>query len=64
MFNLRSIFAAGLMLGVVANEKQSAMHAGMQRLYAAVQHLREAGQFADVLHSEPGFPEGLRCSTG
>src|SRR5579862_5465775 len=36
------------------------MHAGMQRFYAPVQHLREAGQVADVLHFETGFPKGLR----
>ncbi len=39
----------GLVLGVAANVKQPAMHLGMQGLHAPVQHLREAGQFADVL---------------
>ena len=55
---------SSLMLGVAADEEQSAMYAGMQRLYAPVQHLREAGQVADVFHRETGFAQSFRGSAG
>ena len=41
-----------LMLAVVANRQQSAMHVGVQRLDAAVHHLRKAGEVGHVEHRE------------
>ena len=40
------------------------MHAGVQRLDAAVEHLGEAGDFAHVLHGEPGLPQRARRPSG
>ena len=38
----------GFVFGVAANVEQAAVDAGMQRLDAAVEHLRKAGEVADV----------------
>ena len=45
----------GLMLGVAANVEQPAVNLGVQGLDAAVEHLRKAGEFADVFNGEAGL---------
>jgi hypothetical protein len=47
----------GFVLGVAANVEQAAMDAGMQGLHAAVEHLRKAGQVADVLDRQAGLAQ-------
>ena len=53
-----------LMLLVAANVKQAAMNLGVQRLDAAVEHLRKAGQIADVLYDQAGLAQRARRSAG
>ncbi len=47
----------GGVLGVGTNVEDAAVDLGMQRLDAAVEHLREAGEVGDVAHREAGFAE-------
>ena len=52
----------GLVLLVAANVKQSAVDLGMEGLDAAVEHLRKAGEIADVLDGEAALRAELaRC---
>ena len=43
----------GFVLGVAADVEQAAVDLGMEGLDAAVEHLRKAGEFADVLDGRP-----------
>ena len=54
----------GFVLGIAADVEQTAMHAGMQRLDAAIEHLRKAGEFADVLDCEAGFAQRAGRAAG
>ena len=45
----------GLVLGVVADREQAAMHRRMQRLHPAVHHLGETGQVGDLRHRQAGI---------
>ncbi len=54
----------GLVLGMRADGEQAAMHLGMQRLDAAVHHLREAGQLRHVLDLEAGRGNRLGGASG
>ena len=54
----------GHMLLVPADVQNAAVHLGMQRLYAAVQHLRKSGQIADVAHTESGLAQRARRPAG
>ena len=57
-------FHRALVRGVATNVEQAAVDKGMQRLHAAVEHLRKAGVIADVLDRQPGLPEGLGGAAG
>jgi hypothetical protein len=50
--------------GVAANVKQATMDARMQRLHAAVEHLWESGELADVLDCKPGRAQRIGCAAG
>jgi|GEM_PF-6315782 len=52
------------MLGVVAHREQAAVDHRVQRLDAAVHHLREAGKVADVLHGQAGVAQRLGGAAG
>ncbi len=52
------------MLGIAADIEQAAVDLGMQGFDAAIQHFREAGQVADVLHAEAGVAQGARGAAG
>ena len=54
----------GLMLLVAANVEQPAVNLGVQGLHAAIEHLRKAGQLADVLHGQAGLAQCTRRSAG
>ena len=47
----------GHVLGHVATGQEAAVHLGVQRLHAPVEHLREAGDLRDVHHRDPGLPQ-------
>ena len=51
---------SGFMFGIAADVEQSPMDSGMQRLYAAIEHFREAGEVADVFDGETGFAQRAR----
>ena len=53
----------GLVLGVLPDREEAAMHLGMERLEPAVHHLGKARQLRDVDHLKPGFVERLRGAT-
>ena len=55
---------ASPMRRLVAQREQPAVDARMQRLHAAVHHLRHAGDAADVGHGEAGLDERLRRAAG
>ena len=55
--------ARGVLL-VVADREQPAVHLRMQRLHAAVHHLREAGDLRHVGHLEPGVGQRLAGAAG
>ena len=44
-------------LFIVANMQDAAMHLGMKRLHAPVEHLGKAGQIADVAHRQASLEE-------
>ena len=50
--------------GIVADVEDAAVHMGMKRLDAAVEHLGEAGQVGDVADGEAGVAEGLGGASG
>src|SRR3546814_13591070 len=50
--------------GIVAHAEQPAMHLGVERLDAAVHHLRKAGEIGNVAHREPGVAQRLRGPPG
>jgi len=52
------------MLGIGADRQQAAMDLGMERLDAAVHHLRKAGQLGHVAHGEAGSRELLSGAAG
>ena len=52
----------GLVLGVAANVEKPAVYPRVQRLHAAVQHLRKAGQIADVFDGQPRLAQRPRGS--
>ena len=54
----------GHMLLVPADVQNAAVHLGMQRLHAPVQHLRKAGQVADVAHTESRLAQRARRPAG
>jgi hypothetical protein len=37
---------------------------GVQRLHAAIQHLREAGEIGNIAYHKPGIPQGPRRTAG
>ena len=49
----------GFVLRVAANVEQASMHARVQRLHSAIEHLRKTGQFADVLDRQTGLAQRL-----
>ena len=51
-------------LRIVADVQNAAMHLGMQRLHAAVEHLGKAGQLGDVFHRDAGVAQQLRGASG
>ena len=51
-------------LFVAANGQQAAVHLRMQRLHAAVEHLRKSGELGDVLHGQSLGAQGRRRATG
>ena len=55
---------SGFVLGVAANVEQAAVNPGVQRFDAAVEHLGEAGEFADVLDGEAGLAQGRGGAAG
>jgi hypothetical protein len=54
----------GHVLRVVANMQDAAMHLRVQRLYTPVEHLREAGQVADIAHFETSLTQLARGPSG
>ena len=48
--------------GILAPVKDSAVHLGMQRLHAAVEHFGEAGNLGNVPDRDPGVAQQLRRS--
>ncbi len=52
----------GLVLGIAANVKQATVDPRVQCLYAAVKHLRKAGEIADVFHGQAGLAESASCT--
>ena len=52
------------MLLVTANIEQAAVDLGVQGLDAAVEHLRKAGQVADVSDHQAGLAQSTRRSAG
>ena len=54
----------GAVVGVVAKREQPAVDARVQRLHAAVHHLRHAGQRGDVDDRKPGVGERPRGAAG
>ena len=55
---------SGFVFVVAANVKQAAMDARVQRFDTAVEHLREAGEFADVFYGQSGFTQRARGAAG
>ena len=53
-----------LVLGVFADREQAAVHLRMQRLHAAVHHLRKAREIADIDDGEASGDQRLACSAG
>jgi hypothetical protein len=53
-----------LVLGVAPQVEQSRVHLWVQGLDPAVQHLREAGEFGNVFHLQPGRLQRLRRAAG
>ena len=49
--------------GIFAAVQDAAVHLGMQRLYAAVEHFRKAGEFGDVLDRDAGVAQQLGGAT-
>jgi hypothetical protein len=49
---------------VVPHREDAGVDLGMQGLDAAVQHLREAGEFGHVLHRQAGVADGLGGAAG
>ncbi len=45
------------MLGFVANMKNPAVNLGMQRLHAAIEHLRKARQLGDIANRQARFAQ-------
>src|ERR1044071_3257518 len=56
------LFERARVLGVVADGEDAAVDARVERLDAAVEHLREAGHFGPIAHVEPGLAQRLRRS--
>ena len=54
----------GYVLGVVADVEDAAVDLGVEGLDAAVEHLGEAGEVADVADLEAGVAEGFGGSSG
>ena len=54
----------GLMLGVVADEEQSAVDLGVQGLDAPIEHLRKSCQLADVLDGKACLAQRARRAAG
>ncbi len=52
------------MLVIVAHRQQAAMDNGMQRLDAAVHHLRKAGDLRNILHGEARVAQRLGRAAG
>ena len=57
-------FDGGDVLGIFAAVEDAAVHLGMKRLDAAVEHLGEAGEFGDVFHGDAGVAEQLGGASG
>ena len=54
----------GHVLGVVADVQDAAVDLGVKRLHAAVEHLGEAGQVADVADRQAGVAQGPGGAAG
>ena len=50
--------------GILAAMQDASMHFGMQRLDAAVEHFREAGEFGDVFDGDAGIAQQLGRASG
>ena len=48
------------MLGVAAHGEKAALHLGMQRLHAAIEHLGKAGELGDIEYRIPASASVLR----
>jgi hypothetical protein len=59
------VFRDGVtVLRVFATVQDSAMHLGMERFYAAIEHFGKAGQLGDVFDLNPGITQQFRCPPG
>ena len=58
------LFGLGHVLGIVTLREQAAVHHGMQRLHAAVHHLREIRHRIDGRHINARFGNHLRGAAG
>ncbi len=54
----------GLVFLISANVKEPTMNFGVKRFHTAVEHLGEAGKFADVLDGEAGVAQSLSRAAG
>jgi hypothetical protein len=50
--------------GILAAVQNAAVHLGMQRLDAAVEHFRETGEFGDIFDGDAGVAQKLGCASG
>ena len=50
--------------GIFAAMQNAAMHFGMQRLDAAIEHFRESGEFGDVFDGNAGVAQELGRASG
>jgi hypothetical protein len=52
------------MLFIFADMEDATVHPGMKRLDAAIEHLRKAGEFRDVLDCDNGIAQQLGRTAG
>ena len=53
-----------LVFRIGADVKDAAMHFGVQRFYAAIQHLGKSGQLGNIQHREASFAQGAGGAAG
>ncbi len=54
----------GIVMLIVPQGQQAAVHFGMQGLHSTVHHLRKAGQLGNVAHAEPSLGQRLASAAG